>query len=269
MINRVLHYDVLEYSYLLNLHSRSGVPGAANGVVGSCLWGDKDTYPIAFSLAGKAQELFNVQHKPMQALSKRGYGYVHAGMVQRGLSGELLFLHRTAAGKLWPHCAVHGSNTCVLFGITTPVDQQQLLASVRDATKMEFEGHQVDLKWQALHCSIDETATDAGVMRSMLEDSMIATAAMATAVDAVMIDDSEIAGSSRDYFDSCSSSRADVLESSPCRTATTLACDLESSVGKLPIPVIAVDRLPQQVQEIVYMTHRLFGDSLQLSTAQI
>lgn len=41
VIDRVRHHDVLEYLWLLNTHSNSGIPGAQQGVVGQCLWGDK------------------------------------------------------------------------------------------------------------------------------------------------------------------------------------------------------------------------------------
>lgn len=41
VLDRVRHRDVLEYLWLLNTHSNSGIPGAELGVVGQCLWGDK------------------------------------------------------------------------------------------------------------------------------------------------------------------------------------------------------------------------------------
>lgn len=277
VINRVLHYDVLEYLYLLNLHSNSGLPGAPNSVVGSCLWGDKDTYPLAFSLAGKAKLVYNVQHKPMQALAQLGSRYVHAGMVQRGLYGELLFLHRTAAGKLWPHCAVHGGSTCVIFGITTPVDQQQLVASVPDVTMMEFGIHNLDLSWQKRHCCGDVQYTIAGGSCSMQGASTGATAAAAdttVAGGAGMQENNQSdqsVDSSAEKRQTCGSSSSAIMALGHLsgRTATTLACDLQDSIGKLPIPVISADKLPQQVQDLTELTYELFLDSLQLARNQM
>eukprot|EP00879_Flechtneria_rotunda_P017247 GHRR01018068.1.p1 GENE.GHRR01018068.1~~GHRR01018068.1.p1 ORF type:complete len:168 (+),score=41.06 GHRR01018068.1:162-665(+) len=131
-IDRLRHYDVLEHLWFLKTHSNSGVQGADLGIVGKCLWGDKDTYLIAFHQAGKGNMFHTIPHMPLQALSQTRHDvFSHAGMVQRGLHGELLFLHRTAAGKLWPHCAVHGGKTCIIWGVTTLVDQGQLVASVQ------------------------------------------------------------------------------------------------------------------------------------------
>jgi hypothetical protein len=41
VLDRSRHRDVLEYLWLLNSHSNSGIPGAQLGAVGQCLWGDK------------------------------------------------------------------------------------------------------------------------------------------------------------------------------------------------------------------------------------
>jgi hypothetical protein len=41
VLDRVRHRDVLEYLWLLNTHSNSGIAGTELGVVGQCLWGDK------------------------------------------------------------------------------------------------------------------------------------------------------------------------------------------------------------------------------------
>lgn len=276
VIDRVQHYDVLEYLYLLNLHSNSGVPHNVQSVVGSCLWGDKDTYPIAFALAGKAHLVHNLQHKPMQALSKPGKRYVHAGMVHRGLDGELLFLHRTAAGKLWPHCALHGGATCVIFGVTTPVDQQQLVASVRDVTMMEFESSKVDLVWQERHCG---SGSDRDLMVSSCRYGKEVIHQHEDQDDYLckgIINGAELlAGADQEDNDH----GTDELQFSPesvagseasrtttkcnCSKETTLACDLGAAMGSLPIPVIAADRLPHQVQRMFNITYMLFLQSLQ------
>jgi hypothetical protein len=226
LLDRVRHYDVLEWLWLLNTHSSSGVPGAREtGVVGKCIWGDKDTYLIAFQLAGKAADVANVPHYPLQALSRPGGDagvFVHAGMLQRGLHGELLFLHRTAAGKLWPHCAWNGRQGCKVWGATTPVDQGQLVPSVRDVTAMQFEPDKVDLAWQEQHC---------GPGHGVVGD------------------------------DSNDNSKQQQQQQQQWN-ATTVACDLEKSTGLLPIPVIALQRVPKQVQQMLDITYSMFLDSI-------
>ncbi|KAF8061351.1 MNN24 [Scenedesmus sp. PABB004] len=155
-LDRAAHADVLEWLVLLNGHSGSGaVPQDRDGgLVGRCLWGDKDTYALAFALAGKSASVNAVRHGPLLALADAGGGrLVHAGMVQRGPgAGELLFMHRTAAGKLWPHCAARRGQRCAVWGVTSPVDQAQLRASVEDVTGIELRASAVDAAWQAEHC---------------------------------------------------------------------------------------------------------------------
>jgi hypothetical protein len=67
--------------------------------------------------------------------------------------GPLLWLHRTAAGKFWPHCAIHGGKTCQIWGFTTPLDQAQLLATVAEPSAMEMALQQLDTAWPERHCS--------------------------------------------------------------------------------------------------------------------
>jgi hypothetical protein len=229
LLDRVQHYDVLEWLWLLNTHSSSGVPGVREaGVVGRSIWGDKDTYLIAFQLAGKGSVVTNVPHYPLQALSRPdGSGmFVHAGMLQRGLHGELLFLHRTAAGKLWPHCAWNNRQGCKVWGATTPVNQQQLVPSVRDVTAMQFEPDKVDLAWQEQHCGPGRGGVGGEI-------------------DGESDDDSK----QRPW------------------NATTLACDLEKSAGLLPIPVIALQQLPAQVQQMLDRTYTTFLETIQQPAA--
>jgi hypothetical protein len=235
LLNRVRHYDVLEWLWLLNTHSSSGMPGVREtGVVGRCVWGDKDTYLVAFQLAGKGPAVSNIPHHPLQALSWPGGSgvFVHAGMLQRGLHGELLFLHRTAAGKLWPHCALYNRQGCKVWGATTPVNQDQLVASVRDVTAMQFEPSKVDLVWQEKHCGpgIGSVADQAGV---------------GDAVDAPVDD------KSKQYR----------------HNVTVVTCDIDETAGILPIPVIEVQRLPEQVQQMLHVTYTTFLDTMQQPTA--
>ncbi|KAF6265742.1 mannosyltransferase putative-domain-containing protein [Scenedesmus sp. NREL 46B-D3] len=238
LLDRVAHYDVLEWLWLLNTHSSSGVPGVREaGVVGKCIWGDKDTYLIAFQLAGKASCVTNVPHHPLQALSRPGDSgvFVHAGMLQRGWHGELLFLHRTAAGKLWPHCAWHNRQGCKVWGATTPVDQEQLLPSVRDVTAMQLEPHRVDLVWQEQHCGsgLGPSAGQADVVYDRRAD-----------------------GGDGSKQQLSNGSKQQVSNN------TMLACDLTKSAGLLPIPVIALRRLPAQVQQMLDITYSTFLDTV-------
>ncbi|WIA34715.1 hypothetical protein OEZ86_013026 [Tetradesmus obliquus] len=222
LLDRVQHYDVLEWLWLLNTHSSSGVPGVREaGVVGRSIWGDKDTYLIAFQLAGKEQYVTEVPHYPLQALSRpvEAGMFVHAGMMQRGLHGEVMFLHCTAAGKLWPHCAWNDHKGCKVWGATTPVDQQQLLPSVRDVTAMQFEPDKVDMAWQEQHCGPG-------------------------------------------HFDFAGESGDEDSQQQHWH-ATMLECDLDKSTGLLPIPVIALQHLPVQVQQMLEATHTTFLDTMQ------
>jgi hypothetical protein len=52
LIDRARHADVLEWMWLLNTHK---------GLVYRCLVGDKDTYKLAFELAGKAHDYWQVR----------------------------------------------------------------------------------------------------------------------------------------------------------------------------------------------------------------
>jgi hypothetical protein len=52
LIDRARHADVLEWLWLLNAHK---------GLVYRCLVGDKDTYKLAFELAGKGHEYWQVR----------------------------------------------------------------------------------------------------------------------------------------------------------------------------------------------------------------
>jgi hypothetical protein len=158
--------------------------------------------------------------------------FVHAGMLQRGLHGELLFLHRTAAGKLWPHCAWHDRDGCKVRGATAPVNQEQLVASVRDVTAMQFEPDKIDLVWQEQHCGagFGRVAEQAGV---------------GAAVDAAVDDESK----------------------QHWQNATVVACDMDKSIGLLPIPVIALQWLPQQVQEMLHVTYTTFLGTMQQPTS--
>ncbi|KAI8471210.1 MAG: mannosyltransferase putative-domain-containing protein [Monoraphidium minutum] len=158
VLDRVAHYDTLEYLWLLMTHPE---------VVGACIWGDKDAYRIAFHLAGKGAAYQPVRAPPRQLLGQPPGGaggggapsgpLHHLGMAQLAPDGRsALFYHRTAAGKLFPHC-IHrwraSLAACVPAWLSLPLSQPQLLASVGDPTEMVFHPRAVDTEWHKTHCA--------------------------------------------------------------------------------------------------------------------
>ena len=147
MLDRERHADVLQWVWFLNTHS---------DLIWKCVWGDKDTYRMAFQLAAKPQQYHQLRLHPYQALYKpHGSSSMlnHMGMLQPGPDGGLMFMHRTAAGKFWPHCVVRGAVGCDLEALTMPVGQSQLLAVVADPTMMSYRREQLDWQWQVEGCS--------------------------------------------------------------------------------------------------------------------
>lgn len=64
--------------------------------------GDKDTYRLAFSLAGKVGDFQQVKVRPRDAMTEvqrhetvAGIAYVHQGMVQHTPDEKPAFMHRT------------------------------------------------------------------------------------------------------------------------------------------------------------------------------
>jgi hypothetical protein len=268
--------------------------------VGKCLWGDKDTYRIAFQLAGKEHIFYSIQHQPLQALSRpSGLLFLHAGMVQRGLLGELLFLHRTAAGKMWPHCARSQGQSCLIWGVTGPVDQEQLLASVVDPTEMQFQPSKLDLKWQDKHCFKGAAAVsanwdsnprgwtagngrwdggsdvvgDGGSMarRGVAADYWRVDAADGFAgvgVEALGAAAAELPAAqqpqvlSTDYvFNDWQLAPAAAAAAAAAQQATLLDCELDKAQHLLPIPAIAVVKLPKQVRHMLDAAFEVFIES--------
>lgn len=124
LLNTCKHQDVLEYVLALNEHS---------GVTYNYMYGDKDTFRLAFALAGKLQEYWQVRHSPgstfttmeasteltrvhneaivMQSSDEEHHDVFQVaqercrllgpafmvGMLQASPSGEPQFLHRTNA----------------------------------------------------------------------------------------------------------------------------------------------------------------------------
>lgn len=108
--------------------------------------------------------------------------------------------------------------------MTTPVDQRQLLATVRDPSAMELSVEQVDMVWRKQHCTVGTT----------------------------------------EGLEECSTGQclADNSQQEPVYSnATALPCDLEQSVGLLPIPVIRTNHLLSQVKNLLKAAQEAFTDS--------
>ncbi|CAL8463979.1 g3514 [Coccomyxa elongata] len=98
LLNRNMHSDVLEWLWFLNSHADT---------IYKLMYGDKDTFSLAFHLAGKAEQYHQVAIPPSCPLDASPQNaepitYLHAGMVQHDPSGLPAFLHRTAEGKVYP-----------------------------------------------------------------------------------------------------------------------------------------------------------------------
>eukprot|EP00877_Chromochloris_zofingiensis_P003033 jgi/Chrzof1/12730/Cz07g05150.t1 len=93
------------------------------------LHGDKDTFLVAFSLAGKPNEFQQVKHNPREGLNnyktERGV-YQHFGMIQYAPDGRPAFHHRTGTNKLWPDCAnFQDIKQCHVLFVTVPLSHKQ------------------------------------------------------------------------------------------------------------------------------------------------
>lgn len=92
LFNRAQHWDVLEWLLFINLH--------ADLFVGQ-LWGDKDTFELAFHLAGKAHNFIQCPYPVRSALQAEVIQddscWHRAAIVQGSSSGRPFFLHRTMA----------------------------------------------------------------------------------------------------------------------------------------------------------------------------
>ncbi|WIA39986.1 hypothetical protein OEZ86_013414 [Tetradesmus obliquus] len=152
LLDRSAHADVLEWLWLLNSHRE---------LVYECVVGDKDTFRMAFALAGKQQHYIQVSEPPQELLGDAGQHvrlgrYFHLGMGQASPDGTaLMFLHRTARGKFFPWCAAKRllNGNCQPVLLTLPVVQEQLEASVRDAGAMRFDTNKIDVRWHTANCA--------------------------------------------------------------------------------------------------------------------
>lgn len=183
---------------------------------------------------------------------------VHAGMAHRAPwgTGPLMWLHRTAAGKFWPHCRQHGGSSCKVWALTMPVDQQQLLAVVGDPSAMQMDVGQVDLAWHQQHCSFEEgfgSADDTpGPSTAAGEDEASAGGDGGGQCSAAAPAEGEGCAGQQDV-------------SAPQHSnATALPCDFVEAVGVVPIPVIRTNLLPAQVKTLLHAAREAFAASMQV-----
>ncbi|KAF6252396.1 mannosyltransferase putative-domain-containing protein [Scenedesmus sp. NREL 46B-D3] len=92
LVDRVMHADVLEYLWWITTHSE---------VIYNILWGDKDTYMLAFAAAGKASQYAQMPIPPAATLRKgNGDMYHLQAMVQHDHFGRQAWVHNTQ-NKHW------------------------------------------------------------------------------------------------------------------------------------------------------------------------
>lgn len=99
-IDKVKHWDVLEYALFLNTHDE---------FVYKHVLGDKDTFRVGFALANKTDDYWQSPYPPsfpLHDVGKRedqGVRYLNLGMLQlHPITGDPMFHHRTADAKFVP-----------------------------------------------------------------------------------------------------------------------------------------------------------------------
>ncbi|KAK9815073.1 hypothetical protein WJX73_006806 [Symbiochloris irregularis] len=97
LIDRSRHWDVIEYLWLLNTHADP---------THKLAYGDKDTFLLAFLLAGKGESYYQVGEWARlcvhQLPQRPGAKLEHVGLLHHAPDATIAFLHRTAGGKLDP-----------------------------------------------------------------------------------------------------------------------------------------------------------------------
>jgi hypothetical protein len=251
MLDREQHADVLQWVWFLNTH---------HDLIWKCVWGDKDTYRMAFQLAAKAEQYQQLRLHPYQALYKsQGDSSVlhHMGMLQQGPDASLMFLHRTAAGKFWPHCVVRGAVGCDLEALTMPVDQQQLLAVVADPTMMSYRREQLDWQWQVHGCSSKRTSSsrgvaNRGVLRKKLKEELPSESGCGDGQHETEVTECANVAEQR-HRDTQPQSKWQQHRQQQEDIGSgklelfALPCDIAGSQGRLPIPAVSIDKLPPGV----------------------
>ncbi|WIA35119.1 hypothetical protein OEZ86_003600 [Tetradesmus obliquus] len=127
LFDRLRHYDVLEWLFWLNSRSNETYQH---------MHGDKDTYRLAFGLAGKLAQHRQVALQPRDAMAvvmpPGEMPYLqHQGMVQHTPDERPAFLHRTDKGKLFPHCSAKNSTSdCQVSYFTIPLTEGQAMLAM-------------------------------------------------------------------------------------------------------------------------------------------
>ncbi|KAK9796997.1 hypothetical protein WJX73_000293 [Symbiochloris irregularis] len=138
LLDRDRHIDALEWMLYLNMYG---------DIFYSVVWGDKDLYRLAFTLAGQGDSFYQVSHRPADALLlcrirrvlqyKGGkqspeMTYQHAAMVQLDPGGSMAFFHRTSDAKLNPD-KVYPPNQQAADFITVPLAPHRATAVLSGA----------------------------------------------------------------------------------------------------------------------------------------
>ncbi|CAK0786177.1 hypothetical protein CVIRNUC_009390 [Coccomyxa viridis] len=137
LLNRNMHADALEWLWFVNSHAE---------VVYRLMYGDKDTFRLAFALAGKSDYFEQVSLPPSCPLdasedNAEPVKYLHAGMIQHDPSGNPAFLHRTAEGKVYPFN--HGYRKA--HYLTVPLSARRAAGVLgHDFKKMGLRSSQID-----------------------------------------------------------------------------------------------------------------------------
>jgi hypothetical protein len=187
-----------------------------------------------------------------------------------------MWLHRTAAGKFWPHCMAHGGKSCKIWALTTPVDQQQLLATVRDPSAMEMGVEQLDVGWWGQHCQSvtdyssndsDSNSTDSSSSSSSGNGDLSGDGSTAGSTERRASDQADSGqvgqcSAEDEELGSCEQNGFEVVGFS---NATALPCDLDKAAGILPIPVIRTKKLPAQVKRLLQAAQDIFQKSQRIS----
>lgn len=170
-----------------------------------------------------------------------------------------MWLHRTAAGKFWPHCLVHGGGPCRVWALTTPVGQQQLLATVRDPSAMEMGVDQVDLGWWEQHCADSSSSSSSDSSSSSSGGTTEGEPGAQPSTEGASDQDQQQGQCSADGTEggSCDAGGDDAAYSK----ATALPCDVDAAAGLLPIPVIRTTHLPVQVKQLLAAAQQVFATS--------
>ncbi|KAI8468862.1 MAG: mannosyltransferase putative-domain-containing protein [Monoraphidium minutum] len=126
LLDRSRHADVIEWIWFLNSHK---------DVIYKLMNGDKDTYRLAFLLAGKSRDFYSVPELPrdgMRRVPGHKHEYHHKGMLQMTPDGRPAFFHRTAFNsKFFADCLTDDKDMPRVDLITVPLTPAQMKDSYK------------------------------------------------------------------------------------------------------------------------------------------